>query len=170
MIAAISLTAVHPARNVARPDTCPAHGGISIKRGPPLARLEELGVPAMEGSAGTRKLNEAHLKHHGCIAEFVHDESNIKTTMKDFLVQPNMPAQIKHCYKKQIRESDHLTRHRPAITQGANAKRSMLGASVVKKGMPTCLMYEGVKTPGSFVRVTNSDRCVHYAFAELGME
>lgn len=170
MIAAMSLTALSTAPAVAPSDTCPLCGGTSIKRAPLLDRLKELGIPAVGGTVKTRKSGEEYLRCHGCTAEFVYAERDIKTIMNGLLVQDNVPAQIEHYYKRQIKIPDLLRKHRTAIIRRVNVKRSMLGVSASKKELIICFMYRGVRTSGTFVRETDPERGVHYAFTELSME
>ena len=170
VIAAISLTAIHAAPSVAPSGTCPLCGGASIRRAPLLDRLRELGIPAVGGGFKTRKSGEEYLKCHGCTAEFVHTDRDIKTIMNGLAVQENVPAQIEHYYKRQIRISDLLTRHRTAIIRRVSARRSMLGVSTAKRELIICFMYRGVRTYGTFVRESDPERGVRYVFTELSME
>lgn len=170
MIAAISLTALLPASAVAPPDTCPICGATSIRRAPLLDRLKELGIPAVGGGFKTRKSGEEYLKCHGCGAEFVPIDRDIKTIMNGLVVQENVPDQIEHYYKKRIKVTDLLTRHRTAIIRRVNVKRSVLGVSAAKKELIICFMYRGVRTFGTFVRERDPERGVHYVFTEMSME
>ena len=169
-IAAISLTALLPDPSVAPPDTCPICGATSIRRAPLLDRLKELGIPAVGGGFKTRKSGEEYLKCHGCGAEFVPIDRDIKTIMNGLVVQENVPDQIEHYYKKRIKVTDLLTRHRTAIIRRVNVKRSVLGVSAVKKELIICFMYRGVRTFGTFVRDRDPERGVHYVFTEMSME
>ena len=169
-IAAISLTALLSVPNVAPPDTCPLCGGASIRRAPLLDRLREVRVPVVGGSVGTRESGEKYLKCHGCTAEFVHTDRDIKTIMNGLVVQDNVPAQIEHYYKRRIRVADLLTRHRTAIIRRVSARRSMLGVSTAKRELIICFMYRGVRTYGTFVRESDPERGVRYVFTELSME
>lgn len=155
---------------MAPPDTCPLCGGASIRRAPLLDRLRELGIPAVGGGFKTRKSGEEYLKCHGCTAEFVHTDRDVKTIMNGLVVQDNVPAQIEHYYKRRIRVADLLTRHRTAIIRRVSAGRSMLGVSTAKRELIICFMYRGVRTYGTFVRRTDPGRGVHYVFTELSME
>lgn len=170
MITAMSLTALFPAPAVAPSDTCPLCGGTSIKRAPLLDRLKELGIPTVGGIIKTRKSGEEYLKCHGCTAEFIYAERDIKTIMNGLLVEDNVPAQIEHYYKRQIKIPDLLRKHRTAIIRRVNVKRSMLGISAAKKELIICFMYRGVRTFGTFVREADPGRGVHYVFTELSME
>lgn len=170
MIAAISLTGRPDARTVPATETCPLCGGESIRRAPLLDRLKEAGVPAVGGSLKTRKSGEEYLKCHGCTAEFVHAKRDVKTVMNGLVVQENVPAQILHYYKRQIKVPDLLTKHRTAIIRRVHAKRSLLAVSAAKKELIICFMHRGVRTYGTFVRKNDPERGAHYVFTELSME
>ena len=169
-ITATSLTAARAAPAVAPPDTCPICGGASIRRAPLLDRLKELGIPAVGGGFKTRKSGEEYLKCHGCGAEFVPINRDIKTIMNGLMVQKNVPDLIEYYYKRRIKVSDLLTRHRTAIIRRVNVKRSMLGVSASQKELIICFMYRGVRTFGTFVRKADPKRGAHYVFTELSME
>lgn len=172
MFASISSTARPPAaRAVAARDACPFCGGKRIKREPPPDRLGEVGIPAVGGYRTTTKPGEECPKRRGCAAEFVHAESDIKTMTDGLLVMYNIPAQIKHHCKRQIKVPYLLTRHRAATMLGANAKRSPPAASVAaKKELIICFMCGGARTLGTPIRRIDPERRARCAFAEMGME
>lgn len=150
-------------------DTCPFCGGSSISRAPLFDRLKELSIPVVGGSARTRKSGEEYLKCHGCTAEYVCAERDIKTIMNGLVVRPHIPTQIRHYYKAAIKTSDLLTRHRTAIVRKVDTRRSLLGVSSARNELIICFKYGGVRTFGSFARRTDPTRGAHYVFEELSM-
>lgn len=154
---------------MATPDTCPFCGGSSITREPLLDRLKELSIPVVGGSARTRKSGEEYLKCHGCTAEYVCAERDIKTIMNGLMVPKNIPVQIKHYYKAEIKVSNLLTRHRTAIVRKVDTRRSLLGVSAARNELIVCFRYRGVRTFGLFARKTDHRRGAHYVFEELSM-
>ena len=147
----------------------PPCGGKAPKAIPLPDRIKKARGPDAGGSVSIRKPGKEHLKCNECTTKFVRAERGIGAIIRGLTAGPNIPAQIKYFYGKAVKVSDPLTRRRTAIVQRANARRSLLGAPVAKKGPIMCFKRGGARTFGSLIREADPRRGARGVFAELSM-
>ena len=153
----------------APPETCPFCGGRPAWVRPLLdgARIG-VRVAGAGASLRTRGSGESYLKCNGCAMEFVPAERDIENILSGLEVEDRVLSLIRLYYGEGVTVTDLLTAYRTAIVRKAHHYRSYVSVSVARNEITICFCRRGVRTFGTFARVSKPGAGDHYVFKGLG--